>query len=143
MKNKKVIIGVVILVIVIGIIIVFFIPKKPSYTSFLTTKMFYAEEYEEEYSQYDGELDIEKGVEKIYISGITKQGNIDLTLIAPNNEEYKITITNDVKKDIDVKEDYGIWKYVIKIYPDTNGTVSISNDKINESELIQNNKFYQ
>lgn len=142
MKNKKVIIGIIVLVIFTVLGIICLSPKKPRFTSFTNTKNFYVGEYEEQYSKYESELKIEKGVEKIYIDGITKQGNIDITLVDPSNKEYKVTIKDNIQKEINVKQ-YGTWKYTINIYPDTDGSVTISNDKINHEQLIKDNFFYK
>jgi len=87
-------------------------------------------------------LDIQKGVEKIYINGITKQGNIDIILKDPNDKEYKFTITNKTKEEVEVNNNYEKWKYIINIYPDTNGSITISDEKINEYQLLSN-PFYE
>ena len=58
-----------------------------------------------------------KMLKKIYIDGVTKQGNIDITLIDTNNNEHKVTINNQVQTEIEVDGQYGTWKYIINIYP--------------------------
>lgn len=142
MKNKKILISSIVLIVIVIVGVICFTPKKPSYKSFTSTQNFYAEDYEEQFSKYEKDLDIQKGAEKIYINGVTKQGNIDIVLKDPNNKEYKFTITGKSKEEIEIKNVYGNWKYIINIYPDTDGSVTVSDEKINESQL-SNNPFYK
>lgn len=143
MKNKKVIISILVIIAIIVLGIILLVPKKASSDSFTLTRNFYVDEYEEEYSKYENEFNVGKDVEKIYIDGATKQGNIDITLIDTNNNEHKITITNQVQTEIEVDGQYGKWKYIINIYPDTDGSVTISDSVINHENLVKTNNFYK
>ncbi len=143
MKNKKVIISILVIIAIIVLGIILLVPKKASSDNFTLTRNFYVDEYEEEYSKYENEFNVEKDVEKIYIDGVTKQGNIDITLIDTNNNEHKVTINNQVQTEIEVDGQYGTWKYIINIYPDTDGSVTISDSVIDHENLVKTNNFYK
>ena len=143
MKNKKLVISILVIIVAIILGIIFFIPKNPSSDSFTITRNFYVNDYEEEYNRYENEFNVGKDAEKIYIDGVTKQGNIDIILIDTNNNEHKISITDKVQDEIEINEQYGTWKYIINIFPDTDGSVTISDSVIDHENLVKTNDFYK
>jgi len=143
MRNKKTLISIAFIIIVIILAIIIFIPKNPRSDSFTLTRNFYADEYEEEYSEYENEFNVNQDTKKIYIDGVTKQGIIDITLIDPNNEKHTMSISGETQKEIDVNKQYGTWKYIINIYRDTDGSVTISDSVINHENLARTNEFYK
>lgn len=143
MKNKKMIISILFIIIAIILVAVIFIPKNPSSESFTLTRNFYADEYEEEYSKYENEFNVDKNTEKIYIDGIAKKGNINIIFIDSNNEEHTISIFGEAQEEIDVNKQYGTWRYIINIFPDTDGSVTISDSVINHENLVRTNEFYK
>ncbi|SHH85718.1 MULTISPECIES: hypothetical protein [Caloranaerobacter] len=87
---------------------------------------FIPEEYEEEYSEIEKEIQVNRGFENIYIETNLNQGKIDIWIYNPDGEMVKkmsADSENNIIEKIPVNKNEGLWKMKIKIGQDTDGRI--------------------
>ncbi|QQY79454.1 hypothetical protein EDD65_10998 [Keratinibaculum paraultunense] len=91
---------------------------------------FYQEEFEEEYSHYEKELEVTEDSSEISITGQTSSGKIDIQIINRNGEEeklYNYSIEGVVDKKITLTDEHSTeWTAIVDCYGDTEGSFKIS-----------------
>lgn len=91
---------------------------------------FYQEEFEEEYSHYEKELEITEYASEIAITGQTTSGKIDIQLINRNGEGeklYKYSIEGVTDERLTLADEHSLeWIAIVDYYEDTEGSFEIS-----------------
>lgn len=99
-------------------------------SSFTYSMNFYQEEFEEEYSHYEKELQVSEDSTEIFITGQTSSGKIDIEIICIDDDEektYAFEINGVTDDNILLSNGHSNdWTVLIDCYADTEGSFTIS-----------------
>ena len=94
---------------------------------FTSTQNILNSEYEEEYSQYTKEIEVQKSTKKIVLRGSVSSGSIQVELSdgSPENS-HKFEFSKDFEEQIILKSaSAGTWTYKISFNEDTEGSITL------------------